>query len=179
MAVRIRVYPQGGVAGGVGGYGYNALAQTQLRNQRQTSALQLQYERALWQEKIKTVQLQTAMQYGSQGLGAVPVGGYGARAYGLGGLGALGLGGVYGANLGAIPPGFGNAGGLLGGSGQTNHTVQNSTGGNQSVSNANHYSNVVWNQAPAFGGGFPFGGGGYGGGYGNGGFLSSLLGALV
>ena len=103
MAVRIRVYPQNGM-GGMGGMGLggayginNRLAQVQLQNQRKTSALQLQYERALWQEKIKTVQLQTAMQYGAASpYGAQAVSPYGVQGAMFGGLGLGGLGGFGG-----------------------------------------------------------------------------------
>jgi hypothetical protein len=100
MAVRIRVYPQNGMYGGLGGYGmrgmyggYGQLAQVQLRNEKKTSALRLQYERALWQEKLKTVQLQTAMQYGAGGYAVNPWSAYGMNSA-LGGFGALGLGGL-------------------------------------------------------------------------------------
>lgn len=169
MAVRIRVYPQNGMYGGLGGVGgaygrYGGLAHVQLQNEKKTGNLRLQYERALWAERLKTVQLQTAMQYG----GAAGVGGamplamanpYALGAYGVGG--ALTAPGML---AGAIPPGFG-------GSGQSNVTSQTGSGA-QTVANTNHYSNVVWNQTPAFGYGFPFGGGG-------GGFLSGLLGALI
>ena len=181
MAVRIRVYPQNGAGmlggaglyGGAGMYGAAPLMQQQLQNEKKTGALRLEYERALWGERMKTVQLQTAMQYaGGAGYGGYPMGG--AMPYGVGAplLGAM--------VPGAIPGGFGmvpgmgmgmGMGGLLGGRGQSNLTSQ-AGNGTQTVANTNHYNNVVWNQTPAFGGGFPFGGGG-------GGFLSGMLGALI
>ena len=132
MAVRIRVYPQnGGIGGygalgaagvGVGAYGAVPLLQNQLTNEKKTNALRLEYERALWGERMKTVQLQTAMQYAGQaGYGAAPaayggayggypqmapmaalngawggaglgMGGLGMGGFGMGGLGGLGMG---------------------------------------------------------------------------------------
>ena len=79
MAVRIRVYPNNGMGmGGYGGLGMNRygastrIAQVQLQNERKTNNLRLQYERALWAERLKGVQLQAQVQYG----------GYGAAGYG-------------------------------------------------------------------------------------------------
>lgn len=75
MAVRIRVYPRygalGGLGGAYGGYGVgaygveNQLTQQQLRNERQVSSLRLQYERALWAEKLKQTELTAAIKYGA------------------------------------------------------------------------------------------------------------------
>ena len=82
MAIRIRVYPQYGGYGGLGGYGgfggfgvNNRLSQVQLQNQRRISSMQLQYERALWAERLKLVQLQSQLQ--NPYLGALGVGGLG------------------------------------------------------------------------------------------------------
>ena len=76
------------------------MVQQQLQNERDTSNLRLQYERALWQEKLKTSQLQSAVQYGGAGA-ASPYGyspyGYAARpiqSMGFGGFGAAALGGL-------------------------------------------------------------------------------------
>lgn len=109
MAIRIRVYPQGGYGGyggygamgGLGGYGMygGRVAQMQLQNERKTGNLRLQYERALWAEKLKTVQLETAMQYGAGSYGAY--GGYGRPAMPFGGLGASWMGGM-GLGLGTL-----------------------------------------------------------------------------
>jgi hypothetical protein len=113
----------GGMYGGMGGYGMGgmyggtaaiqaqnqvALAQQQLQNERDTSNLRLQYERALWQEKMKETQLQSAVQYGAAGAGVVsPYAAYGAYGLarpmvGFGGFGGFGgaLGGI-GLGLGA------------------------------------------------------------------------------
>ena len=196
MAIRIRVYPQNGGLGGA--YGYNSQAQVlneRLKSARQTSALQLQYERALANERIKATQLQTAMQY-SAGAGygsAVPLAaGYGALGAGM--LGGIPIGGAYGgvpAGYGGVPLGYGSGmlgqvPGMFAGSGQTNVTNQTSAGAaTQTVSNNNAYSNYSMVQAPPFGAGFPFASGGMGYGYGNtggfgsGGLISGLLGALI
>jgi hypothetical protein len=95
MPVVIRVHPQYGAGRygmglglnglGYGGYGVGGYAGIALRNERQKHNLQLKYERALFNERLKTVQLQTAVQSG--GLGAV----------GYGSLGAVG--GLYGARV--------------------------------------------------------------------------------
>lgn len=90
MPVIIRVHPQYGYRSGLGlnglgygGYGVGGYAGIQLRNEKQKHALQLKYERALFNERLKTVQLQTAVQSGGT-FGAV------------GGVGALGaVGGMY------------------------------------------------------------------------------------
>lgn len=178
MAVRIRVYPNGGM-GGMGGaygaYGPVQVARVQLQNEKKTGNLRLQYERALWQEKIKTAQLATAMQYQTAAPAvAGPWGAFGSPLMGAG-------------MAGAIPPGFGMAQGmglgmaglgmmmpgLMAGSGQTNITNQSGSG-NQTVTNSNHHSSsYAMMQPPMFGGGFPFGG------FGGGGLLSGLLGALI
>lgn len=127
MAVRIRVYPQYGAMGGLGGaygapgaYGAQPLAHLQLQNEKKTNNLRLNYERALWSERLKTVQLQTAMQYGGAGgamgaygmprvmmpyggMNAAWTGGMGLNALGMnpfgmgiGMFGSLGLGGLFG-----------------------------------------------------------------------------------
>ncbi len=114
MAVRIRVYPQNGLGGagmyggvgGVGAYGAAPLAQQQLQNERKTNNMRLEYERALWQERMKTVQLQTAMQYGA-GSYAQPVnpispyGSFGGMMGGMGGYGGVGAAGfgAYGLSM--------------------------------------------------------------------------------
>ena len=129
MAIRIRVYPQYGRSGyggyggygrsfgygGYGGYGmnrfggYGALANVRLQNEKRTSSLRLNYERALWQERIKTVQLQSQLQYGGAAYypqispfggayGNAMLGGLGLGATGFGGagfFGSLGLGNLF------------------------------------------------------------------------------------
>ena len=181
MSVRIRVYPQNGLGGygGYGGYGMNriggygyGLANVRLQNEKRTSALRLNYERALWQERIKTVQLQSALQYGGNGIGAPRiVTPFGGAMLGAGMLGG-GLFGGAGLGMGSILPQ------VLAGNGQTNITNQTGAGAaQQTVTNANNYSNPVANR-PGWGGY-----GGYGG-YptpwgGGGGFFSSLLGSLI
>lgn len=172
MAVRIRVYPNYGGYGGYGGqgaygYGYGMqgrLSQQQLTAERRQNSLRLQYERALWTERLKLAQLQAQLQYGG-GYG----GGYGWGAPGTGSFGAGMLGGMN--MFGAVP-------GLLGAGGQSNITNQHAMGAaHQTVSNANHYSSnnyVMGGMSSPFGYGFPFGGGGGGGG-----LLSGLLGALI
>lgn len=140
MAVRIRVYPQYGGYGmyGNGGYGrfggmygygqvaQNRLLKAQVSNQRKTSALQLQYERALWQQRLQMAELQSAARYGGYGGVMSPY----ALAYGaspaLIGTGAL------------MNPYSGGLGMLGMGAGQANITNQVSLGaGAQSVSNSN------------------------------------------
>ncbi len=65
--VRIRVYPQGYFANGYGnsyGFGYGtrrrsaAMYRMQLQAERQRANMRLQYERALWSQQMKMVQLQ-------------------------------------------------------------------------------------------------------------------------
>lgn len=59
------------------------LNQQALKNQKQQTALQLNYERALWQQKMQTQQLQTQMQYQSMaGLGNGMLGAGGANSIG-------------------------------------------------------------------------------------------------
>lgn len=97
--IRIRVRPQYGAMGygGLGGYGvggYGALALSKLEEQKKLSALQLAYERALFQEKLKTVQMQSALKYGAVGSMYSPMA-YGAQSYNpYGGYG--GYAGAYG-----------------------------------------------------------------------------------
>jgi hypothetical protein len=118
MSIRIRVYPQYGRSlggyGGLGGYGYGGygvqarVTAQKLKNEKQKSNLRLQYERALFAERLKTVQLQTALQYGGgYGYGVRPAmpmsftnafmgaGGMGFSS-GPGFFGGLGLGGLGG-----------------------------------------------------------------------------------
>lgn len=139
MSVRIRVYPQyGGVGGygaygmgGYGAYGYGARAENEVlkakvRNQRQTSALQLQYERALWQQRMQMAQLQAATQYGGYGGLMSPL----ALNYGASPT-------ILGANALMASP-FGGMGMLGMGRGQANITNQVSLGaGSQQVTNSN------------------------------------------
>lgn len=102
MPVVIRVRPQYGAGamgyggiGGMGGFGYGGnVFQHQLRNERQKNNLRLQYERALWAQKMQNVQLQTAMQLSSNPYGASPYGAYGARPLGAVGYPAMGAYGV-------------------------------------------------------------------------------------
>lgn len=64
MPIRIRVYPQNGYRS-YGGHG-----NTFVRHARQRANLQLRYERALFNERLRTVQMQAALRGG--GLGAMP-----------------------------------------------------------------------------------------------------------
>jgi len=179
MAVRIRLYPQTGV--GMNGMGGAVSASTffnqKLQSQSQVSNLRLQYERALWGEKLDKVRLEERLKnpylgaYGGTGLGspygAVPIGGV-----------PLGMGVPMGYGQQGLPIGYGQQGipGGFGGSGQTNITNQTSAGaGNQSVSNSNSYNVSSVAQNP----GYPQMPYGFGGGFGSGGFLSGLLGALI
>ena len=171
----IRVHPNYGAAGGYGAAGpYAAIARMQLDNERETAETRLEMERALWQERMKTVQLQSALKYGSR-VGAVGMSPYGALGVNPALLGAAGLGAVPGfpvvGGYGAGVPGMGYGGmpGVFGGlpltgSGQSNPTNQSAVanGGNvtQHVTNANTYNRTV-----TYGGGgggyaygFPFGG---------------------
>jgi hypothetical protein len=120
MSIRIRVYPQyGGAYGGLGGYGFgmnrmgavsaSTYYNTKLQTQRQVSALQLGYERALWNERLEKVRLEERLKnpYAMMGagFGAYPM----ASAYnpyassligssllgGSGFFGSLGLGGLF------------------------------------------------------------------------------------
>jgi hypothetical protein len=87
MAVRIRVYPQNGIMGGMGGYGMNrsgaVSAQTyfnsKLTSQKQVSNLQLGYERALADERINNARLEERLKnpYAMLGQGGFN-GGFGA-----------------------------------------------------------------------------------------------------
>jgi hypothetical protein len=108
MAYRIRIYPNYGGVGGYGGmgmgmyggaYGPYALgtriANVKLQNERKTNNLRLQYERALWAEKLRTVQLQTAMQYSGYGA-ASPLAYGGVNAAMMGGMGSFNPFGVLG-----------------------------------------------------------------------------------
>lgn len=145
MAVRIRVYPNYGMGayGGVGGYGgygvtpyASQLYNTKIANVKQTSALRLAYERALFAERLKLAQLQAQLQYGGYAGGFTPL----ASPYMLNG-GMLGAG-MLGA--GAVPSMLGGFGGLgLMGRGQVNVTNQTAAGAaNQTVTNNNSYVNT-------------------------------------
>lgn len=176
MATRIRIYP-GGVAGGAyGGNPYAAqqmLSQEQLKNERETSALRLQYERALWGEKLKQAELTSAIKYGATnqampyGMGQ-PMGGLGGF-FGAGMLGGM-LGGVIPGGFGAAVPTPGIVPAGFGGSGQSNLTSQTAAGAaTQSVSNANTYNSYVMGGASGLGyGGYPYG-------YSGGSWLGNLL----
>ncbi|MCW2974076.1 MAG: hypothetical protein JWN72_2349 [Thermoleophilia bacterium] len=110
MSIRIRVYPNGGAGayGGLNGMGGNAYGgvsaqsffNSKLQAQQQISNLQLQYERALWGERLETTKLKAQMQYQSPLLALQ--GGLGA--FGLGAAGIGGLGGLGGFGLGAVNP---------------------------------------------------------------------------
>ncbi len=103
MAVRIRVFPQNGGFGGYGGmYGMNSpyaqlmtqnkLNQQKLSNEKRTSALRLNYERALFNERLKLTELQAQVRYG--GLGGINYGSplaLGGLTNSWMGLGALGM----------------------------------------------------------------------------------------
>lgn len=187
MAIRIRVHPNGGFGGtgGYGGYGFGnnlQAANIRLQNEKQKGNLRLNYERALFQERLQRAQLEAALQFGGgvvpngmmgglgtlnpgvgvpPGFGVVPGAGYG---FGAGGLG--GFGGAFG--------GFG-AGilGALGLGGQNNITNQTASGSaNQSATNSNAYRDV--------GNTYVMGGGGFAqqGLFGQGGWLGGLLGWL-
>lgn len=112
MAIRIRVYPNGGGAyGGMNGFGgmygvnQTQMYQQQLDNERRTSDMRLDYEKRLYQEKLRAVELQSALQYG----GAyrpmpvpfgIPFGGFNpAFGAGMGMFGSLGLGGLFGGSF--------------------------------------------------------------------------------
>ena len=91
MAVRIRVYPQNGMAGGygMGMQGGAVSAQTyytqKLQTQQQVSNLRLGYERALFNEKLDKVRLEERLKnpYAMQGIGGVgAIGGFGGVGYG-------------------------------------------------------------------------------------------------
>lgn len=112
MSIRIRVYPSNGAygmggVGRMGGYGGSVSAQSfytqKLTAQQQISNLQLQYERALWGERLETEKLKGQLQYQNpfmalQGAGALGLGGLG----GFGGIGGFGMGGFGAANPYAI-----------------------------------------------------------------------------
>ncbi|HXI16416.1 MAG TPA: hypothetical protein VNM48_08595 [Chloroflexota bacterium] len=151
--------------GGVGGYGRNNMfgANLRLQNEKQTGNLKLNYERALWQERLQRAQLEAQLQYGT---GVQPLG-----AYGMNGLGAQqglpgGFGVVPGAGFGGFGQGLGGFGagmlGALGLGGQSN--VNNQTGTatngtlNQSVANSNSFHDSG-NTYVMGGGGGLFGGG--------------------
>lgn len=135
--IRIRVHPQGagrfggfGGYGGYGGYGrYGQNAHLRLQHEKQKNSLRLNYERALFRERLNTVKLQSALQFGggmraggfgynplqSVYAGANPYGGYGLGA----GLGSsFGLGGI-GSSSGWPSSSFGGFGGSFGGPGSS------------------------------------------------------------
>lgn len=179
MAVVIRVHPNNGLGGGYGYGGYAPLAQVQLKNQKDKDAMQLKYERALFNERLKTVQLQTAIQAGTSGTttsGLTPL------------SGGILPGGILGASLipGTSIPyasalagmGFGGMGLLSATSGQSNPNSQSATasGGtvNQSVSNSNQQTTNIF----GMGGFSPFGGMGGCSPFGTGGWMGGLLGSI-
>ena len=188
MAVRIRVYPQyggAGMMGGLGGYGMGGAVSastyynSKLQTQRQLSSLQLGDERALWGERLDKVRLEERLKNPYLGAyGGVP----GGLPLGVG-LGGMPLGGMpLGVPMGGMPIGGMPIGGGIpagfGGHGQSNVTNQVSTGGaSQSVTNSN-VNNVAHTVHPHVGG---WGGGGWAGfgGFGGGGLLSGLLGAII
>lgn len=104
------------------------MLKAQVSHQRKTAALQIQYERALWQQRLQMAELQSAARYGGYGGVMSPY----ALSYGasptLVGAGAL---------MNPYSGGFGM--GMLGmGAGQSNITNQVSLGaGSQSVANSN------------------------------------------
>lgn len=108
MAIRIRVYP-GGTAGsagyggayGVGGVSASQYYSQQLANERQTSDMKLSYEKQLYQQKLKAVELEAALKYGAN-----TNYGYGGMPFGLGGLGGLGALGSLGAMSGMLGAGM-------------------------------------------------------------------------
>lgn len=177
MAIRIRVHPNGMGAGGLGGYGYGNNLQTanlRLQNEKQKGNLKLNYERALWQERLQRAQLEAQLQYGTGvqplgaygmnglgvqpglpgGFGVVPGAGYPGAGMGLGGFG-LGMGGFGAGMLGALG---------LGGQSNVNNQTGTATNGtlNQSVANTNSFHDSG-NMYVMGGGGGLFGGGGQGG----------------
>lgn len=107
MAIRIRVYPSNGLGayGGVNRFGGAVSAQTfynqKLSAQRQISNLQLQYERALWSQKLDTVRLEERLKnpYAMYGAGMVQP--YGVNPY-AGALGGSMLGGMGGSFFGGL-----------------------------------------------------------------------------
>lgn len=102
MSIRIRVYPQNGMLGGLGyGLGMNRFGggavtaqrfyTNQLNNQRRLSSLQLQYERQLWNERLERTRLEERLKNpyltGMTGVGGIGgIGGWG----GFGGFGGIG-----------------------------------------------------------------------------------------
>ncbi|MCW2956716.1 MAG: hypothetical protein JWO69_1585 [Thermoleophilia bacterium] len=87
MAIRIRVYPQNGLGalGGMnrmgGAVSASTFYNTKLSAQRQVSNLQIQYERALANEKIERVRLEERLKnpYAMMGMGGIGgMAGYGA-----------------------------------------------------------------------------------------------------
>lgn len=190
--IRIRVNP-GGMAGGYGGYGgvgaVNAQTyyNSQLNNQRQVSNLRLDYERQLWEQKLKAAKLEAAIQYGGQGGYGSPYGSPWGSPFG-GALMGAGMPIATGVPPMALPMagGFGGLGTLpfTSGSGQTNITNQVAAGaGTQTVSNTNNYDSRV-HVPPQSPWGMPFGGSPYGaspwgmpfGGQNSGGLLGRLFG---
>ena len=121
MAIRIRVYPQYGgmgMMGGLGGFGMNRMGavsastyyNSKLQTQRQVSNLQLGYERALWNERLEKVRLEERLKNPYAMMGAGFGGGYpmasaynpyaaslmGSTLLGSSGFfGSLGLGGLF------------------------------------------------------------------------------------
>ena len=162
MSVRIRVYPAGQTAGmygqGVGAVSAQTYYTSKLQNQQQVSNLQLQYERALWGERLEKTKLEEQLKNPYLALNATAgltgLGGLGGLAglSGLAGLGGLGAGGLTGLQ-GGLPLGYGG-----GAAGQSNATNQTSTGAaTQTVSNVNT-NNQSMQQVPQYGYGGVYGG---------------------
>ena len=171
MAIRFRVYPSGMAGGQFGQYGQIQIAQERAEHVEDLAGTQLDYERQLWQERIRRAQLETAMQY-------LPPGGAGAG-FGVNPLMAnpalvgagVGFPGVGFPGVGAVPPMMGMGLPLTQG-GQANTTNQSASASghpvNQSVTNTNHVSRNIYSV-----GGMSHSPWGYGG---MGGWLGGLLG---
>ncbi|MCW2949423.1 MAG: hypothetical protein JWN41_436 [Thermoleophilia bacterium] len=103
MSIHMRFYPScvgalggAGEFGGAGGYGgvsVQTYYQEKLSAQQQISNLQLQYERALWGERLEKTKLETRLQNPYLALQGAGLG----AAYGLGGIGGMGGFGGFGA----------------------------------------------------------------------------------
>lgn len=205
MAIRIRVYPQNGGVGGVGGYGvgnpggfgvggpggfgmnpYAAdgrFMQAQLQNQKQLSGTQLTYERALWGERLQRVRLEERLAaQGQVGWGGSPGGNWGVP------IAQPGIVPGYGQGYGQGYPGYPQgapAGFLLGGA--MGGMFGGLFGGAGQVNHTSQVANGPASQRVSNANTYnvmntstPFVGAGFPfGGGGGGGFLSGLLGALI
>lgn len=99
MPIRIRVFPQHGRRNNhFGGYGG-----MRVNHHRQRVNMQLRYERAIFAERMRNMQVQAQLRYGGMGFGGAAFSPYG----------QLGLGGAaYGASylpMGGYGNGFGNS----------------------------------------------------------------------